>query len=147
MSEEQKFFGVYRGTVTNGKDPKKQRRIKAIVPQVLGEEPTDWMWPMDYYSRPPKTGQGVWVMFEGGDPSFPVWSSFFGNYKEDAIVPEIGGLKKGAYPQTVQRHIKEDTFDVIGAIADLAVKVEQIRNSLNSHGGGMSESPPDRVDP
>lgn len=25
----------------------------------------------------PNTGQGVWVMFEGGDPNFPIWMGVF----------------------------------------------------------------------
>jgi hypothetical protein len=145
-----RFHGIYRGTVVSSKDPLNKRRIRVTVPQILGEEPTDWSWPMDSagaYFTPPTVGQGVWVMFEGGDPSFPIWSSTFGKYQGKGYQVEITDLKKGSYPATITRHIKNNEFDVIAAIADLAKKVEEIRLSLNSHGGGMAESPPDDVSP
>jgi hypothetical protein len=149
-SGEKKFFGVYRGTVVSSKDPLKKRRLKVSVPQILGDEPTDWSWPTDSsgaYFTPPAAGQGVWVMFEGGDPSFPVWSSTFGKYKGKGYQVEITDLPKGSYPATITRSIQNNEFDVIAALVDLAKKVEEIRQSLNSHGGGMSESPPDDVSP
>jgi len=149
-SGNRRFYGVYRGTITSSNDPDKKRRVKVTVPQVLGEEPTDWAWPMDLsgaYIKPPKVGQGVWVMFEGGDPSFPIWSATFGKYKGDGYHVEITDLAKGSYPATITRNISESKFDVIAAIADLANKVEEIRQSLNAHGGGPSESAPDDVAP
>lgn len=149
-SGNRRFFGVYRGTVTSSKDPENQRRVKLTVPQVLGEEPTDWAWPMDFsgaYAKPPKVGQGVWVMFEGGDPSFPVWSATFGKYKGAGTQVEVTDLPKGSYPATITRNVSASKFDVIAAITDLANKVEEIRQSLNSHGGGMAESPPNNVAP
>ena len=39
------FYGKYRGIVTNIKDPLKMGRIKARVPDVLGEEPSGWALP------------------------------------------------------------------------------------------------------
>jgi hypothetical protein len=147
-SGNRRFYGVYRGTVTNSKDPENKRRIKATIPQVLGTEPTDWAWPTDYsstYSTPPKVGQGVWVMFEGGDPSFPIWFGTFGDYKGDGTQVKITDLIKGGYPATITRNIQNNEFDVIAAIADLANKVEEIRLSLNAHSGGATEAAPDDV--
>jgi hypothetical protein len=153
MNEDSKgnkrFPGIYRGTVTNSKDPLNNRRIKMTVPQVLGEASTDWSWPMDsagVYFTPPTVGQGVWVMFEGGDPSFPVWSSTFGKYQGKGYQVKITDLAKESYPATITRNIQNNEFDVIAAIADLANKVEEIRISLNAHGGGASESSPTDVD-
>ena len=145
-----RFPGIYRGTVTSSKDPLNNRRIKMTVPQVLGEEPTDWSWPMDSagaYFSPPVVGQGVWVMFEGGDPSFPVWTSTFGKYKGKGYQVKVTDLPKSSYPATITRNIKNNEFDVIAAIADLANKIEQIRLSLNAHGGGDEESAPTDVAP
>lgn len=76
-----RFFGTYRGVVVDNRDPLGKSRLKLQVPQVLFAATTDWAWSQDTYgvsgSIPP-IGQGVWVMFEGGDPSFPVWTGTFG---------------------------------------------------------------------
>ena len=127
-SGNRRFFGVYRGTVTNSKDPDNKRRIKATVPQVLGTEPTDWAWPIDFsttYSEPPKVGQGVWVMFEGGDPSFPVWSGTFGMYKGTGSQVDLTDLPNASYPSTISDNISSGKFDVISALIDISNKVEE----------------------
>jgi Type VI secretion system/phage-baseplate injector OB domain len=80
-----RFFGIYRGVVHDNNDPQKKRRIRVKVPQVLQDEPTQWIWHReDSYTKtqPPATNQGVWVMFEGGDPSFPVSVGTFGKNVE-----------------------------------------------------------------
>lgn len=76
-----RFFGVYRGKVVSTSDPLNKGRLKLLVPQVLNQEATSWVWPREDAStktHPPAIGQGVWVMFEGGDPSHPVWMGTFG---------------------------------------------------------------------
>lgn len=73
--------GIYRGVVAATNDPAGKGRIKLKVPQLLGKTLTDWAWPKGTSSvslAAPKVGQGVWVMFEGGDPAFPVWVGTFG---------------------------------------------------------------------
>ena len=70
-----RFYGVYRGTVTHNRDPLKKNRLRFTVPQVLGNEVTDWAWGMNTNSA--SIGQGVWVMFEGGDPAYPIWIGKF----------------------------------------------------------------------
>ncbi|MDT7543564.1 MAG: hypothetical protein QOE33_3468 [Acidobacteriota bacterium] len=77
-----KFFGKYRGTVTDVDAA--TLRIKAMLPAVLGEQPTGWCVPCVPYAGPsvgiaflPEVGSGVWIEFEGGDVSFPIWSGCF----------------------------------------------------------------------
>ena len=126
-SGNRRFFGVYRGTVTNSKDPDNKRRIKATVPQVLGTESTDWAWPIDFsttYSEPPKVGQGVWVMFEGGDPSFPVWSGTFGMYKGSGSQVELTGLPAGSYESTISNNISSGKFNLISSVIDMSNRIE-----------------------
>jgi hypothetical protein len=74
-----RFFGIYRGIVVDTKDPLDRNRIRLEVPQVLLSETTGWAWALLQDSVTPSVGQGVWVQFEGGDPSFPVWISTFGD--------------------------------------------------------------------
>jgi len=75
------FFGLYRGNVYSNKDPLNQGRLRLRVPQVLADQITDWAWPVDTSAanfEVPSVGQGIWVAFEGGNPSFPVWVGTFG---------------------------------------------------------------------
>ena len=69
-----RLCGLYRGIVTDNADPTSQARVKVRVPAILGNQPV-WALPC----RPvgaaavPTDGASVWVSFEGGDPSLPVW--------------------------------------------------------------------------
>ena len=77
------YFGKYRGTVVDNADPTARGRLKVSVPAVLGDLGV-WAMPcvpyagdgVGFYSLP-EPGTGVWVEFEGGDPSYPVWAGFF----------------------------------------------------------------------
>jgi uncharacterized protein involved in type VI secretion and phage assembly len=77
------FFGKYRGTIVDNVDPLKRGRLKVAVPQVL-ETVQVWALPcvpfagsdQGFYAMP-DVGTGVWVEFEAGDPSFPIWTGFF----------------------------------------------------------------------
>lgn len=78
------FFGKYRGKVVDNNDVLSQRgRLQVMVPAVLGDEPI-WAVPCVPYAGPdvgffflPPIDAGVWVEFEGGDPSYPIWSGCF----------------------------------------------------------------------
>jgi type VI secretion system secreted protein VgrG len=78
---DNRYFGKYRGYVSNVTDPQKTGRIKAYVPRLLGEAETGWAMPCSPYAGPdqglyavPELGAGVWIEFEGGDLSRPIWS-------------------------------------------------------------------------
>jgi uncharacterized protein involved in type VI secretion and phage assembly len=73
-----RFFGKYRGSVTDV-DPT-TLRIKAKVPAVLANQATGWCEPCVPYAGAgvgmaflPEVGSGVWIEFEGGDVSYPIW--------------------------------------------------------------------------
>lgn len=81
--KDQKFFGKYRGTVLNNIDPLGVGRLLVEVPDVLTLVPSSWAQPcvplagptgtpMGVYLVPP-IGAGVWVEFEKGDPTYPIW--------------------------------------------------------------------------
>ena len=45
---ESKYFGKFRGVVTDNQDPDNLGRIKAKVPRLLGDEVTGWALPALY---------------------------------------------------------------------------------------------------
>lgn len=76
-----RFFGKYRGQVSDLGDPETIGRIKAKVPAVYGDEDSPWAMPSSPFAGSkhglvllPEVGDGVWIEFEGGDPSRPIWS-------------------------------------------------------------------------
>ena len=77
-----RFFGKYRGVVTDVDAD--TLRIKASVPAVLADQPTGWCRACVPYAGPsmgfaflPEIGAGVWIEFEGGDVSYPIWTGCF----------------------------------------------------------------------
>jgi hypothetical protein len=75
-----RHYGKYRGFVTDNQDPRKQGRLKVNVPEVLGDVDTGWALPCTPYAGEqtgayavPPVGAGVWVEFEAGDASRPIW--------------------------------------------------------------------------
>jgi hypothetical protein len=77
-------YGKYRGLVRDVSDPEGKGRIRAQVPTVLGEQDSPWAMPCLPFGGPghglallPEVGDGVWVEFEEGDLSRPIWSGFW----------------------------------------------------------------------
>ena len=83
LAEQQRnrFYGKYRGVVSDVDDPQDMGRLRARVPEVLGTVESPWALPcapysgdgMGVYTVPP-VGAGVWVEFEAGDPARPIWT-------------------------------------------------------------------------
>ena len=76
-----RFYGKYRGIVADNQDPQNLGRIKARIPEVLENVESGWALPcvpyagngIGTYTVPP-AGSGVWIEFEAGDVSRPIWS-------------------------------------------------------------------------
>lgn len=99
-----RFYGIYRGIVADNNDTTGNGKLKLRVPQVFSDAVTDWAWPMSPSAvklASPSIGQGVWVMFEGGDPSFPIWVGVFGESKSDSAPVVITELPKGTTAPTL----------------------------------------------
>lgn len=76
-----RHYGKYRGLVSDNADPQNRGRIKARVPEILHDVDTGWALPALPYSGPnqgawtiPPQDAGVWIEFEAGDVSRPIWS-------------------------------------------------------------------------
>lgn len=105
MSDPEKFYGKYRGTVVNNVDPQQIGRIQAIVPDVSNVMLSSWAMPCvpvagiqtGMFAVPP-IGAGVWVEFEQGDPDYPIWTGcFWGTAAEvpalaRTVPPAVSGI-------------------------------------------------------
>src|SRR5438445_371667 len=114
------YYGKYRGVVTINQDPLNQGRLKAMVPEVLGETPSGWATPCAPYAGMgsglfaiPPTGAGVWIEFEAGDVSRPVWT---GAWWGTAEVPRN---EKGA-PARPTTKILRSELGLLVALDDVA---------------------------
>lgn len=79
----QRFFGKYRGEVTDTADPTNRARLKVRCPAVLGDQEA-WAMPCVPYAGDgvgffalPAAGSSVWVEFEGGEINQPIWAGCF----------------------------------------------------------------------
>lgn len=106
MAEPTRYLGKYRGTVVNNVDPMGIGRIQAQVPDVLGDAVSSWAMPcfpvagsgMGHYAVPP-VGAGVWVEFEQGDQSYPIWSGCW--YGSASEVPVEATMSPPGFPNMV----------------------------------------------
>lgn len=69
-----RFCCIYRGIVVDNVDPLSLMRLRVRVPKVLGDQEA-WALPSVPVGGTtiPPVGQNVWIAFESGDPSHPVW--------------------------------------------------------------------------
>ena len=98
MSEPNRYYAIYRGTVVNNVDPMQMGRIMVTVPDVGGVIPSTWAMPSVPFAGKqmgafmvPQIGAGVWVQFEGGDADYPVWTGgWWGNAAEVPVLALAG---------------------------------------------------------
>lgn len=81
--QQGQFYGKYRGKVVSNIDPLFLGRLMVSVPAIEAVANT-WAMPcvpyagsgVGFYVMPP-IGADVWIEFEGGDPSYPIWAGCF----------------------------------------------------------------------
>lgn len=105
LRPDERFLGKYRGIVTDNADPRGLGRLRAQVPEVLAEVESGWALPCVPYAGDgvglwaiPPPGTGVWVEFEAGDPSRPVWTGCWwgdGQAPGDAVAKAVLKTPKG----------------------------------------------------
>lgn len=143
MSSSQ-FFGVYRGYVHATNDPLNKNRIKLRVPQLFADIPTEWAWPIEQPvvdNAVPKIGQGVWVMFEGGAPGFPLWVGTFG--LQNLLVNQVL-VKEPATSVFSKAHIEETTrgkirqVDLVQTLVTLSDEIVSLQSAITSLEGRVS---------
>ncbi len=112
MSEQQRYYGKYRGMVVNNIDPMQIGRIQVMVPDVSNVMLSSWAMPcvpvaginMGMFTVP-LIGAGVWVEFEQGDPDYPIWVGCF--WGTTAELPLLSRMVPPAVPGiTLQTPLK-----------------------------------------
>jgi hypothetical protein len=118
------FYGKYRGVVTDNQDPLFIGRVRAKVPDVLGETESGWAMACTPFAGNgsgffaiPDVGVGVWIEFEHGDPEYPIWTGcwwgFLSDVPSEVLVPPF----KKTIIKTVGGHsILLDDTPAIGGI-------------------------------
>jgi hypothetical protein len=141
--------GVYKGTVVDINDPQKQNRIKVSLqffntPLGSTQKPlsTDWILPV---SSPginlpaPAIGQGVWVMFQAGDPSHPVWIGSFGTWqapsKKMLIKPLLNSVSLSGITDQIIIVTNQDgtqEVDLVATLLAMAAKIKSHETRITS---------------
>lgn len=110
-------FGKYRGLVVDNNDPTERGRLKVSVRSVLGPLEV-WAMPcvpyagkgVGFYSLP-EPQAGVWVEFEGGDCSYPVWTGCF--WADDELPDESNPALKIWKTESLTVRIDDDADEIV----------------------------------
>lgn len=94
-----RYYSFYRGMVLDNEDPKHMNQLQIMVPQVQGGI-IIWALPFDQHGGTqtgfkylaPEIGDTVYVMFECGDPSKPLWA--YHGFALDQMPEELDGPNK-----------------------------------------------------
>ncbi len=128
-SAENRYYGKFRGTVVDNKDIKKLGRLKAKVPDLLKDEETGWALPclpsggskdIGFFVIP-EVGSNVWIEFEGGNLSYPLWSGTWWSEpsgksetpSESQITPPDVKVLKTKSGHRIEMHDKEGEEKII----------------------------------
>jgi uncharacterized protein involved in type VI secretion and phage assembly len=87
-----RYYGKYRGFVTDNSDPDQRCRVRVKVPSILGDSETGWALPGAPFGGKadqglflaPEVDTQVWVEFEEGRLDHPIWTGVFWQKSGDA---------------------------------------------------------------
>jgi len=118
-----RFYGKYRGIVADNVDPLQTGRIKVVVPEVLGELPSGWALPCLPFTGTgaglytvPQPGAGVWVEFEAGDVSRPIWTG--------------GWWAAGEVPMDEQQTPSQPTRKILRTELGLLISLDDLQQTI-----------------
>jgi uncharacterized protein involved in type VI secretion and phage assembly len=129
------YFGKYRGLVKNVEDPLKIGRITATVPEIFGDEESPWALPAVPFAGKshglvllPEKGDGVWIEFEAGDISRPIWTGCWwaSNELDDVSKTETRALV------TTKGHklILDDKEDEIRLVHSKGAEIKMTKDAI-----------------
>lgn len=148
-----RYYGKYRGEVTDAADPTHKGRVKVRVPAVMGEKDL-WAMPctpyagdaLGFFAIPPQ-GTSVWVEFEGGEINQPIWA---GCFWKDGEIDSADAKESVFFLKTpgVTLRVDNDSGEVViessaGAKITLSqngMKLEGTQIELSANGGAATLS-------
>ena len=153
-ARQDRFFGKYRGVVTANSDPQSRARLQVRVPEVRGEEVTEWALPASPYAGSnvgffalPPVGANVWVEYEGGNLQVPIWSGCFwadGEITSADAVPEVMFLKTAQASIRIDNNAGEIKIEIQGTKITLTsseAKIEAPQITLSANGAQVQLTP------
>jgi uncharacterized protein involved in type VI secretion and phage assembly len=137
------MIGKYRGMVTNNRDPQSRGRVQVTVPSVIPAASPQWAEACVPYAGNltgmlflPMIGDNVWVEFEGGDISKPVWAGCFWN---SGMAPGNDALKKTLKTLTATLTLSESPGDpevTIETVIGAKITIQGPKITIDSGSGG-----------
>jgi cytoskeletal protein CcmA (bactofilin family) len=95
LTKAKHYWGLYRGKVINNIDPMELNRLEVEVPTLPGSA-ASFAMPCAAYGGfqvgmvlTPPIGANVWIEFENGDPSYPVWVGCFWTEGMKPVLAEL----------------------------------------------------------
>lgn len=132
--EGSRFYGKFRAVVSRNDDPAELGRVRARV-RAFRDEECAWALPALPFAGPgvglyliPPVGAWVWIEYERGDRSSPIWTGCFWS---DTPVPDPGRLR-GARPGIRMLRTKAATVTVDDTNGSLVVETADGRISVTS---------------
>lgn len=127
----QRYFGKYRGIVTDVDAA--TMRVKARVARI-GNVDLGWATPCVPYAGPqvgfcmlPERKSGVWIEFEGGDLSYPIWVGCY--WRDGEVPPDVAEDVKAVFTEAGSLALSD---------ADQALSLEDANgNKLVIDGSGI----------
>jgi len=112
-----KYWGKYRGHVTDTEDPERRGRIRVTVPSVLGDSDSQWAEPAFPYGggsnygfvAVPPVDSAVIVEFLEGDASAPIWTGTFWRPADEVPEDYTGQQTKLIQTESGHRLVFDDT--------------------------------------
>jgi len=141
-SDQDTYYGKYRGLVVANVDPMQIGRLMVEVPDLAGILPSTWAMPclpfagaQSGFFAVPVVGSKVWIEFEQGDPDYPIWTGcFWGTVAE---VPPLALAAPPGVQQIVVQTVGQNTLmisDVPGPTGGIMLKVGAAFISISSSG-------------
>ena len=145
-----RFYGKYRGLVTDNSDPESRGRLQVRIPTVLGDQAV-WALPCapvansdgSGFFAMPDTEASVWVEFEAGNLNFPIWAGCF--WPADAIssqdaAPAVKFWKTKNFIIRIDDDAGEMTIEKTdgGKLTITATEVSVEANSVKQTAGGQA---------
>ncbi len=145
-----RFFGKYRGVVTDNQDPETRGRVQVRVPTVLGDQ-TVWAMPCapvantdgSGFFAMPDVDACVWVEFEAGNLNYPIWSGGFwpaGAISSQDAAPGVKFWKTKSFLIRIDDDAGEMTIEKSdgGKLTITATEVSAEANSVKQTAGGQA---------